>query len=411
MDRPDGKPRLYRAVNGRLVGGVAAGIAAHLRIPVIAVRLGFVALACIGGIGALLYAAYWAVLPVDPNTDEPESPRDTVQLVAFGSLALGIQLVALLIGLDGIQAASGWLVALIAVGAGIIWHQTDPDRRRQWTAVMPGMPRLAQYVGGHPRAFGVRLGIGMVLVLVGVVGMIAVFSPLPGTSLESLLNGLLFTVIAIGGLAVVVGPLLWGMVRQLRLEREARIAERERAEVASLIHDQVLHTLALIQRNAGDPREVSRLARSQERSLRNWLYTPTGSPAERFSAALEEAASEVENSFAVTVDTVVVGDRAVDSRVAALVAAAREAMVNAAKHSGVRTVSLYAEAEPDQLSVFVRDRGAGFDLASVSEDRHGLHGSIIGRMQRHGGRAEIRTAPGEGTEVRLYLPVDAEEKA
>ncbi len=404
-----GRPRLYRAAEGRLVGGVAAGIAHHVRVPVVTVRLIFVVLTWLGGLGALLYAAYWAVVPVDPAQRGTRTPRDTLQLLAFGALAIGIQLIALLTGLGGLRGAFGWLVALIAVGAGIIWHQADPDWRRQWTEVVPGMPRFARYLGGgHPYASAIRLGAGAVLVLVGVVGMVAVFSPLPHTGLTSLLNGLVFTVIAIGGLAVVLAPLLWGMVGQLRAEREARIRERERAEVASLIHDQVLHTLALIQRSATDPREVARLARSQERSLRNWLYRPGGSPTERFAAALEEAAAEVENTFAVTVDTVVVGDRQVDPHLAALVAAAREAMLNAAKHSRVATVSLYAEVEPDQVSVFVRDRGVGFDLDGVDGDRHGVRGSIIGRMERHGGRAEIRTAVGEGTEVRLFLPVETE---
>jgi signal transduction histidine kinase len=172
-----------------------------------------------------------------------------------------------------------------------------------------------------------------------------------------------------------------------------------------MVHDQVMHTLALIQRNAGDVKTVQRLARGQERSLRNWLYKPTGSPAERLAAALEQAAAEVEDTFAITVETVVVGDRETDERVAALVAAAREAIVNAARHAKVQTVSLYAEVEPEQLSVFVRDRGVGFDPSTVEDHRHGVRGSIIGRMQRHGGRAEIITEPGEGTEVRLYLPV------
>jgi signal transduction histidine kinase len=173
-----------------------------------------------------------------------------------------------------------------------------------------------------------------------------------------------------------------------------------------MVHDQVLHTLALIQRSAADTKAVQRLARGQERTLRNWLYKPTGSPTDRFAAALEEVAAEVEDTYATAVETVVVGDRAVDERVAALVAASREAMVNAARHAKVQTVSLYAEVEPALLSVFVRDRGAGFDPSTVEEHRHGVRGSIIGRMQRHGGAAEIRSEPGEGTEVRLTLPVE-----
>ena len=138
------------------------------------------------------------------------------------------------------------------------------------------------------------------------------------------------------------------MFSQLRAEREGRIREQERAEVAAMVHDQVLHTLALIQRNAGDVKAVQRLARGQERALRNWLYKPTASPTERFAAALEQAAAEVEDTYAITVETVVVGDRDVDERVGALVAAAREALVNAARHAKVQTVSLYAEVEPER---------------------------------------------------------------
>jgi signal transduction histidine kinase len=177
-----------------------------------------------------------------------------------------------------------------------------------------------------------------------------------------------------------------------------------------MIHDQVLHTLALIQRNAGDVKSVLRLARGQERTLRNWLYKPNASPTEKLGAALEQVAAEVEDTYAIAVETVVVGDLDVDEPVAALVAAAREALVNAGRHAKVTTISLYAEVEPDSVSVFVRDRGVGFDPTTVEEDRHGVRGSIIGRMQRHGGKAEIRSEPGDGTEVRLTMPINTEAK-
>jgi signal transduction histidine kinase len=220
-----------------------------------------------------------------------------------------------------------------------------------------------------------------------------------------MVNGLIFAVVALAGLAVVVAPLLYRMFSQLRTEREARIREQERAEIAAMVHDQVLHTLALIQRNAGDSKAVLRLARGQERSLRNWLYKPAAVSCEVLSAALEEAVAEVEDTYAIAVESVMVGDADVDDRVGALVAAAREAMVNAAKHAKVQTISLYAEVEPEKVSVFVRDRGVGFDLSTVEDDRHGVRGSIIGRMERHGGKAEIRSEPGDGTEVRLTMPV------
>lgn len=397
------RPRLYRAGSGRLLGGVAAGIAHHLGVPPIMVRLAFVALLLVNGAGALLYAVFWAVLPID-QPQRPAGRRDTGQLIAFLALALGAQLILFLSNAGSASTLAGWLVALVAVGAGIIWHQADPQRRRQWSAQLPRLPWLAAYIQGHSAwALAVRLGAGGLLMVAGIVGIVAVASPIRGGT-EAVANGLLFTLLAVAGLAVVLGPLIWRVMVQLRTEREGRIREQERAELAALVHDQVLHTLALIQRNASDQREVLRLARLQERTLRNWLYKPTASPTDRLTAALEEAAAEVEDTLAVSVDTVVVGDCPVDPHVAALVAAAREALVNAGKHAKVTTVSLYAEVEPGQVSVFVRDRGVGFDPAAVNDDRHGIRGSIRGRMVRHGGTAEVRSTPGEGTEVRLFLP-------
>jgi signal transduction histidine kinase len=256
-----------------------------------------------------------------------------------------------------------------------------------------------------------RLVGGGVLVVAGLIGTVAVVS---GANMKALVNGLLFAGLALAGAGLALAPLLWRVFGQLGAEREARIREQERAEVAAMIHDQVLHTLALIQRRAEDPKGVLRLARAQERTLRGWLYKSTASPAERFSAALEEAAAEVEDTYAIAVETVIVGDREVDDRVRALVAAAREALVNAGRHAKVSSVSLYAEVEADQASVFVRDRGVGFDPNVVDDDRHGVRGSIVGRMNRHGGRAEIRSEPDGGTEVRLFMPTPgwspAEEK-
>ncbi len=253
------------------------------------------------------------------------------------------------------------------------------------------------------RWFFIRVIGGGLLVIIGIIGILGFFAP-GEQNLRPILLGMLFALLALGGLVVALAPVLWRIVSQLREERVARIREQERAEVAAVVHDQVLHTLALIQRNAGDASSVVRLARGQERSLRGWLYKPPGSPSERFAAALEQAAAEVEDTYGISVETVVVGDADHDERVAAMVAATREALVNAARHAKVGTVSLYAEAEDEQLSVFVRDRGAGFDLSHVDDDRHGVRGSIIGRMQRHGGVAQVRSSPGEGTEVELTMP-------
>jgi signal transduction histidine kinase len=162
--------------------------------------------------------------------------------------------------------------------------------------------------------------------------------------------------------------------------------------------------LALIQRHASDVKTVQRLARGQERSLRNWLYKPTGDASETFAAAVEQVVAEVEDAYAIAVESVVVGDAAMSDALRALVNATREALVNAARHAEVASVSLYAEVECDNISVFVRDRGVGFDMSTVEDDRHGVRGSIIARMERHGGKATVRSSPGNGTEVRLEIP-------
>lgn len=397
-------PRLYRAREHRMAAGVAAGIAYHLGISVVRVRVAFMVLLGLSGLGLLLYAAFWAVVPMRPGDTGVPPRRDVAQLLPFVAIGLGVLLVQMMLfDSVGVAGTAGWLVAIIAVGAGIIWHQSAPERRGQWSSSMP-VPWLGAVVEETDRrTFVLRFIGGGVLVAVGIIGVAAVYSPMQ--NFDAVVNGVIFALVGLAGVGVVAAPVLWRTYNQLRAEREGRIREQERAELAAMVHDQVLHTLALIQRNATEVKTVQRLARGQERSLRNWLYKPTGSPTERFAASLEQAAAEVEDTFAITVEAVVVGDRETDERVGALVAAAREALVNVARHAQVQTVSLYAEVEPDQISVFVRDRGAGFDPDTVEEHRHGVRGSIVGRMKRHGGRAEIRSQPGDGTEVRLTLPI------
>jgi signal transduction histidine kinase len=399
MTTPIEGRRLYRVTDARVVAGVAAGIAAHLNASVLLVRIAFVVLASFNGLGALLYAAFWAVLPVAPG--QRGSTRNRRQLVPFLALGIGIILVQALSGVGGVRSVIGWLIAIVAVGVGIIWRQADPKRRERWTAAVPQAPWLGPVLEADRRGLMLRIIGGGALVGAGIIGTVVVVS---GADIAALGTSLLFAAIALAGVGLALAPLLWRVFTQLGAEREARVREQERAELAAMIHDQVLHTLALIQRSAGDPKGVLRLARAQERQLRGWLYKPTGSPAERFAAALEEKAAEVDDTYAIAIEVVVVGDREVDDRIRALVDAAREALVNAARHAKVTTVSVYAEVEPDQASVFIRDRGVGFDPSTVDDDRHGVRGSIVGRMRRHGGRAEIRSELGNGTEVRLFMP-------
>jgi signal transduction histidine kinase len=407
--------RLYRDPANKMVAGVAAGIAEHLALATVVVRVAFVVLMAANGLGVLLYAAFWAFLPVDPKaTPRPGRRRNRLQRLALAALALGVIVAQLQLQNFGINATLIALVALVAIGAGIIWRQADPGRTRRAelaaraAPAIPAVPATvaatAEVGDSDRRWFLLRLIGGGLLMIVGIIGILYFLAPIGESDVGATVTGLLFALLALAGLTLALAPVLFRVFGQLREERVARIREQERAEVAAVVHDQVLHTLALIQRNAGDSTSVLRLARGQERSLRGWLYKPTGSPRESFSAALEQAAAEVEDTYAITVDTVVVGDTANDEQVSAVVSAAREALVNAARHGKVGTVSVYAEAEPDQLSVYIRDRGAGFDMSTVDDDRHGVRGSIIGRMRRHGGQAEIRTAPGEGTEVELTMP-------
>jgi signal transduction histidine kinase len=208
------------------------------------------------------------------------------------------------------------------------------------------------------------------------------------------------------GVGLLAGPWIVRLGRQLTDERTERIRADERAEVAAHLHDSVLQTLAMIQRRASSPAETVALARRQERELRDWLHGGGRPPeATTFAAAIQSLADEVEADHPVAVEVVVVGDAPLTDDLRATVAAAREAAMNAARHSGTDVVSVYAEVEDDVVTTFVRDRGAGFDPAAVPEDRHGLSESIIGRMERHGGRADVQSSPGDGTEITLTTPI------
>jgi signal transduction histidine kinase len=386
-------------VRGRALAGVSTGIAEHLGVPVVYVRLVFVLLLIPSGVGVVLYAVFWVLLDIDPRDRIAEGPLrwELGKLVAFLGVALVCGIALAVANVRGGYILA-WCLGVIAVGGVLIWRRAEDGQRQRWTELAPRFPWLALILAGDRTATAARLGAGGLLVLAGLIGFFAATG-----ELSAIRDGLLFGSALLVGVGVVVAPWLWRIGNDLRTERRERIRSQERAEIAAIVHDEVLHTLALIQRNAEDSREVTRLARGQERQLRNWLYKPAASPTERLAAALEAAAAEVEDTYAVTVDAVVVGDCDVDERLLALVLATREALVNAGRHAGVPAVSLYAEVEPSQVSVFVRDRGAGFDPSMVDDDRHGVRGSILARMERHGGEATIRSAPGEGTEVRLTM--------
>jgi signal transduction histidine kinase len=257
------------------------------------------------------------------------------------------------------------------------------------------------------RRTATRVGAGSVLVLLGAATFVATTG-----SFAALRQGLLGATVLSLGIALIVAPWLMRLSRDLGAERRERIRNEERALLAAHLHDSVLQTLAIIQKRAHDPRDVVTLARRQERELQAWLYggTDLGATATSFAAAIAAAADQVEADHSVRVEIVQVGDVAMSDTVATIVAAAREAMVNAAKHAKVDEVSVYAEViqhgTTRSLEVFVRDRGVGFDPSVIAADRHGVADSIRARMERVGGRADVRSEIGEGTEVQLEVALE-----
>jgi signal transduction histidine kinase len=294
---------------------------------------------------------------------------------------------------------------LIASGGALIW------RGSATAAPAPDEPATAPLLRGEsPEGAGVpevaraaaaisRTGVGIALVIA------AGFAFLQATDALSAARDVILAVIAVVVvLGAIFAPWVLRLVRSLTEERAQRIRSQERAEMAAHLHDSVLQTLALVQRRSTDPQEVAALARRQERELRAWLAErPAPGRAASLAPALEEAAAEVEERHGVPVEVVVVGERELDPSLEALVAAAREAMTNAAKFGAGSPVDVYAESNPDAVHVYVRDRGPGFDPGDLPPDRHGVRESIVGRMERHGGRATVHTAPGAGTEVELVL--------
>jgi signal transduction histidine kinase len=401
-----GVRKLYRSSEGRMVGGVARGLAGHLGLPVLWVRVFFLVLSAFNGIGVLLYAVFWFFVPLGVGgVAEAKEPRDARSWLAGKRPDKGqiMALVALAVGtgvlLDNLNLGAAnravWPLLVIALGVALVWRQADNARKAHWVEM------------SHGKRFWplARAAAGVGLVVAGVTGFIVVRGS--GGHLGGILQAALAVLV---GVALIAGPYLVRMTQDLSAERLMRIRAQERAEVAAHVHDSVLHTLTLIQRHAEDPREVARLARAQERELRAWLYRPEGTGRDdeptTLAAAVRAAAAEVEDAHGVPVEVVCVGDCPLDDRVGAQLQAAREAMVNAAKYGGGSAgdaVQVYAEVEETRVFVSVRDHGAGFDLDQVPEDRMGVRESIIGRMRRNGGQARLRSAPGGGTEVELEM--------
>jgi signal transduction histidine kinase len=392
-----------------MVGGVAGGLSARLGIDANALRLLFAVLALADGAGVALYVLAWLLM-----TRQGESTSIAGRALADRrTVALGLAMatvfgcVLLAFGALGLGFVAGliWPVSFGVAGLVVVWRAATEDERVFLLQVVeespvPGMPDQRTR-----RALVARIVVGAILVVAGLGGLVATRHS-TGATLEAMASA----AVVIVGFLVVFGPWWLAVARDLGVERRERVRTEERADMAAVIHDSVLQTLALIQRSSGDPREVTRLARAQERELRAWLFEarPPGSfdaaTVTTLAQAVAVVEAEVEESHGVAVASVVVGDCGLNEELRALLAAGREATVNAAAWSGAATVSLFVEVEPTRVSVFVRDRGRGFDPGAVGEDHRGISDSIRARMTRHGGTADIRSVPGQGTEVELVMP-------
>jgi signal transduction histidine kinase len=404
------RPSLRRSRSNRVIAGVAAGVGQHLGIDPLVVRIAFVGLTFAAGFGLVVYLLLWLLARVEPLDAAPDTarrrlPRPTLRQILGGILVVaGIGLMLWFTGF-WFGEIMAWPVMLAAVGFAILWARSGEE----------GSGR--SLFGGRPfetvmaaRGSLTRLAIGAALILAGMAVFLAA-----NTSLAAAGNMLLAVFVTLGGAALLAGPWVWRMGRELVEERNSRIRSEAHAEMAAHLHDSVLQTLALIQRS-GTTREMTSLARTQERDLRAWLYGRAPAlTGVRLRDAIDAMAGKIERSEQVSVEAVVVGDAELDPGLRALLAACGEATLNAARHSGVTDISVYVEVEPERVSAFVRDHGGGFDPAAVPDDRRGIADSIVGRMERYGGTVEITSrpggGPGGGTEVALRLPRRAVREA
>src|SRR5829696_1914004 len=386
------------------VGGVCAGLARETGIDPLIVRVGFIAAALAGGFGVAIYILAWALLPAGSARGATRRSLPAGRAAIEVGLGVGLLLLSVLLTFRELglwfSDAIVWPAVLIAAGGALIWRQSlgGPTTAPGPAVTPPGEAR-ADSRAFAPRAADVsRTGLGVALVIA------AGLAFLQSTGSLSAARDVVLAAAAVAVvLGVIFAPWVMRLVRSLTAERAERIRSQERAEMAAHLHDSVLQTLALVQKRSDDPRAVASLARRQERELRAWLNGRDAARERRLATALELAAEQVEDAHGVPIEVVAVGDLPLDESGDAVVAAAREAMQNAAKFGAGAPVDVYAEVTDERVEVYVRDRGPGFDPAAVPDDRRGVRESIVGRMQRHGGDAEVHSAPGAGTEVQLIL--------
>ncbi len=404
---------LRRDTENSMAGGLAAGLAARTGVDVTVVRVVLVVLTLVTyGACAVVYVACWLLIPAAgaDTTIGSKALTDKRGIALAAGLASVLAIVMLMASALNATwlATPGYPLLICAAGLVLIWRNATP-------AEQDNLRRLVDPLFG--RAGPSRKSHPVLRVLLAVALLVAGLSlALEGHRSYDAFRPLGGVALVIAGVAVGLGPWWMRIARDLVAERQARIRAEERADMAARVHDSVLQTLALIQRRATDPQQVVQLARAQERQLRSWLFDgvapgATEGTAHTLAAGVRLIQQEVEAQHGMTVEAVTVGDCELDDDLRALLAAAREATVNAAKWSGAGSASVFAEVEPETVTVFVRDRGCGFDPDAVPGDRKGLAESVHARMARRGGSAGVRSAPGKGTEVSLTMPRHAEERS
>ncbi len=395
----DANPLAFaRRADRRMLLGVAGGFADQHGLDAIVVRAALVMLTFVGGLGIVLYVLGYVLAETRRWPLRAAQPHDQRRNLSVAAIALGL---AVLMRSVGLWIDDSVMIVIVAVCAGVallgVLRPADDgagpasgegDGASTLAAVMSGRHALWRIIAG-----GALIAVGLVLV-----------GASRGVS-SGLRVGVYATALTILGVTVLLGPWLARVAQEITEERRQRIRLDERAAMAAHLHDSVLQTLALIQRTADDPRRTITLARRQEAELRQWLYGNADPTAATLAGALQAMVDEVEDLYDIRVEHVVVGDRPVDERSVALIAAVREACVNAAKHSTAVDVSVYVEISAGAVEAFVRDRGIGFDVAATTEG-HGITQSIRARLERIGGSADIESAPGQGTEVRLSVPLE-----
>jgi len=388
---------------------VAAGVATWRGFNVTTIRIAFVLATLIStGWFVPAYVVAWLLIPAagaDASiASKARSDTSGIRLAVGLASLLAFALVVAGALNDGWFSGWAWPQVVSVAGLVLIWRNASPqeqDTLRHLAEPLGAAAGVAAGNGRTGRRSALRLTLASVLVLGGAGWL---FSARESLDLLQPLGGV---VLVIAGIVLLLGPWWLRIARDLVLERQARVRAEERADIAAQVHDSVLQTLALIQRRADDPQKVIQLARMQERELRSWLFegrAPNETDDLTVGAGVRQIQQDVESRYGVPVEVVIVGDCELDDNLTALLAAAREATVNAAKWSGASVISLFAEVEPGEVSLVVRDRGKGFDPAAVPADRKGLAESVHGRMTRRGGTVTVTSAPGEGTKVSLKMP-------